>query len=125
MELCRKGLHEMTDANTIVNGGRRRCRACWTETRRNIRRLEKVRQPVSFGSSLGEMAKAIESTRERIKILEDAVAKAIESADHTRARLAREDRKVKRLQEELRAASKYHGDLGSLYAKKAAEENAF
>lgn len=128
MKLCRKGLHAMTGENIVFNNGRPRCKACWLQTRRRIRKLQNLKseQPaITVGSTLPDILRAVEAAKGRAQAFEAALEQARRKADRAERLKDRADKEARKRAEELEAAVALVQELESLYKKRADLEGVF
>lgn len=118
----------MTGYNIVIRpDGRRRCRICWAETRKRLRREEKATEALGDTTpvkdlSLPQLAQRIEALQAALASIEKAREIAHAAEVRQQIKFDRARRKTERVQKDFEAVSRLLQECNELYKYKAGEE---
>jgi uncharacterized protein Yka (UPF0111/DUF47 family) len=128
---CRSGLHPMTGDNVIrLSDGKRRCRACWSATRKRIRRELELRVKASFSEplenlSLTELGQRLDQVKVMVETAETQLKLAQKATQRYKIKFERVERREQKAREIYQAAVKLFEQVDRLRTEKANAEGRF
>jgi len=114
----------------ILPNGKRRCRACFSDTRKRLRREDTLRRKAGFSEPLDDLSlEQLYQRREQAKVMLETAEKALDAArkskERQKAKFEKTERQEQKALEIYHAAVKLVEQIDQLYLNKANEEGTF
>jgi hypothetical protein len=129
MELCRAKRHQMVGNNVIMTKKGRRCRACFNEAQRRLRRERSLKTGVGFAEPIedldpNQLLSRYYQVESQIRAAESALELAHKAEQRLKGRLKTAESKTQRAQETLEAAVRLKEKIDRLRQQKIEESGS-